>query len=95
MKNIIVSLREDLRTSVNNVTMAAMVNKVIVYYLVIIVNMFTHSLWLPRLCERTTSVPLCGHFLALFCSYSVTVSQIGPDLYKVKIPNTIYGTPCT
>ena len=23
------------------------------------------------------------------------VSKIGPNLYKVKIPNTIYGTPCT
>jgi hypothetical protein len=58
--------------------MVAMINKVTAYYLVIIVTMLT-ILWLLRLCERTRSMSLCGHFLALFCLYSVTVSQIGPD----------------
>ena len=64
-------------------------------HLVIIVTMVTNILWLLRLCETTRSVSLCGHFLTLFCLYSVTVSHIGPDQYKVKIPNTIYGTSCT
>jgi len=70
-KTIRGSLHEDLRTSVNIVTMVTMVNKVTAYYLFIIVTMFTYILWLLRSCERTRSVSLCGHFLSLFCLHSV------------------------
>lgn len=52
------SLHEDLRTSVNHVTMVAMVTKVTADFLVIIVTMVTIIHWLLRLCERIKSVSL-------------------------------------
>jgi hypothetical protein len=78
------SLYEDLRTSINNVIMVAMVIKVTTDYPVIMVTMVTNIHWLLRMRERTRSVSLCRHFLTLFCLYSVTMSQTGSDQYKVE-----------